>query len=169
MGGGYLHCVFQQPYSLLSGTVTVSAWGQLVIQAQILCYTDITWRKPAMLVKGNMGRGKKNIFKSFPPIHLLHLPLKSLLSVLQQLNSHKYINSKQSLISPEMFQVFGCCQSSWNSCLLSLMHIDSLQNWFWGKEPAACGSLGLPSQKPQYTGVYIPSVLKKKKKKKDLA
>ena len=127
-------CVFWLS-CLSSGTGTVHARGQLVIkcclalviQAHILCCIDITWRKPVMLVRGSMGKGQENIFKVFFQSILLQLPLKSLLSGLQQLNSHTYINSKETLKSSEMFQVSGCCWGSWNSCLFSLLLLDSLQ------------------------------------------
>lgn len=55
-------CVFYLSCSFTSGAITGNAWHQLVIkrrlqlviQAQILCSTDITWRKPVMFVKGNV-------------------------------------------------------------------------------------------------------------------
>lgn len=94
--------------------------------------------------QGEHGERQENHINVFFQTILLHGPLKSLLSILQQLHSHKYINSKQPLISPESFQVLRCCWSSWNSHLFSFLPLHLFSIDFEGR-----------SQQPMKTGAVF--------------
>lgn len=117
--------------------------------------------------QGEHGERQENHINVFLQTILLHGPLKSLLSVLWELHSYKYINSKQSLISPESFKVLRCCWSSWDSHLFSLLPLHSLQYWFWGREPAACEDWHCLHRK-QNIQVYIFSFSSTSKQKRNL-
>lgn len=159
----YLH---QEQWQWMpEGSWSLSAIFHLSSKHRVCAALILPGGKQLCLSKGTRGEARKALLRVFLQSILLDLLLKSLFSGLQELNCHPYINSKELLKSLEIFQGFGCSWICWNSCWFFILLLDSLQYWLWEKEPAACGTLALSSQKAEHIGLCISCLFKNKKKK----